>query len=417
MTIDSGWVQHLKRECPGAFKPTLSVRPATWFIDGQIKLMKAEWITTWELFVQKQFFDTIDRAFEHNASVVVLGFDDYTHVPLCKSMTQRARNVKQGVFTWNENTPLPQKPPDDWAACMRNRTFKSMVVAMLVRNVQRTYRNHDRTVIIDWMGPPIVLGRALELDGREIPAAVLDADGRRGECDIKALAWSTFGALVVQSTDGDFVPLGLLLCEAHADRQVFLERIETKISGGAKRTAFGATKRRMEFVCIRELVTYVQRALQSHAAPCRAFATLVALTGCDFSQSMPAIGPAKMWTARGLMHRLDLASEHGVLSAIALSYQFNFGKTIRTVPYTHIDSTTDSGASQAAYARVAAAIVNNTSIAEKTKNAMWSAEDATRHARNVLWTLQYWSTLERWPDPMQPKFGFAVDAAGHCSYA
>ena len=254
MTIDSGWVQHLKRECPAAFKPTLATRPTTWFIDGQIKLMKGEWVNTWELFLQKQFLDTIDRAFEHNASVVVLGFDDYTHVPLCKSMTQRARNVKQGVFAFNEMLPLPPTPPDDWAACMRNRAFKCLVVGMVVRNVSRIYKNHEKTVIVDWMGPPVVLGRALELDGRALPAEVLDAAARRGECDIKALAWSTFGALVVQSTDGDFVPLALVHCEAHPERQVFLERIETRISTGAKRTALGSTKKRMEFVCMRDCV-------------------------------------------------------------------------------------------------------------------------------------------------------------------
>ncbi len=417
MTIDSGWVQHLKKECPAAFQATLTTRPTTWFIDGQIKLMKGEWVNTWELFLQRQFFDTIDRAFELNASVVVLGFDDYTHVPLCKSMTQRARNVKQAVFTWNEMNPLPQKPPDDWAACMRNRTFKSMVVGMVVRNASRIYKNHDKTVIIDWMGPPVVLGRALEADGRALPAAVLDPLARRGECDIKALAWSTFGALVVQSTDGDFVPLALLHCEAHPDRHVFLERIETKVAGGAKRTAFGTTKRRMEFVCMRQLCAHVQVAMKQHAAPCRAFAVLIALTGCDFSQSMPAIGPAKMWTAHTLMHKLDLDTEHGVLNAISLAYQLNFSKHIRTIPVAQIRGTTDIDASHAAYERVADAIRQNVAVAQKTKNAIWQPADASRHARNVLWTLQYWSKLERWPDPMQPKFGFSVDAQGHCSYA
>ncbi len=417
MTIDSGWVQHLKRDCPSAFKPSLTTRPTTWFIDGQIKLMKGEWVNTWELFLQRQFLDTIDRAFEHNASVVVLGFDDYTHVPLCKSMTQRARNVKQAAFTWNEKLPLPLAPPDDWAACMRCRPFKAMVIGMLVRNVSRIYKNHEKTVIVDWMGAPVVLGRALELDGRALPAEVLNPEARRGECDIKALAWSAFGALVVQSTDGDFVPLALVHCEKHPDRHVFLERIETRISTGAKRTALGATKRRMEFVCMRDLCAHVQGSMKQHAAPCRAFAVLVALTGCDFSQSMPAIGPAKMWSAHALMHKLDLESEHGILGAISLAYQFTFSKHIRTLPVTQISGAADIAASQAAYESVAGAIVRNTSVAQKTKSAMWPAADATRHARNVLWTLQYWAELERWPDPMQTKFGFAVDARGLCSYA
>ena len=417
MTIDSGWVQHLKRECPAAFRPTLSTRPTVWFVDGQIKLMKGEWVNTWELFIQRQFFDTIDRAFEHNASVVVLGFDDYTHVPLCKSMTQRARNVKQAVFSFNEHNEMPRVPPNDWASCMRNRYFKSQVVAMVVRNVQRQYKNHDKTVIIDWMGPPVVLGRALELDGRELPPAVLDPAARRGECDVKALAWSHFGALVVQSTDGDFVPLALVHCEQYTDRQVFLERIETKISTSAKRTALGTTKRRMEYVCMRELCAHVQSVMKQHTAPCRAFAVLVALTGCDFSQSMPAIGPAKMWGAHALINPLDLESEHGVLGAIASAYQFNFSRHIRTLPQVQIRDAMTTDTARAMYERVASAIRNNVAVAQKTKDAIWPAKDATRHARNVLWTLQYWSTLGRWPDPMQEKFGFSIDAKGHCAYA
>ena len=416
MTIDSGWAQHLKRECPTAFRPTLAMRPTTWFVDGQIKLMKGEWVNTWELFVQRQFLDTIDRAFEHNASVVVLGFDDYTHVPLCKSMTQRARNVKQATFTWNEQLALPQKPPDDWAACMRCRPFKAMVIQMLVRNVTRAYKGHDKTVIIDWMGPPVVLGRALELDGRAIPASVLDPNARRGECDIKALAWSEFGPLVVQSTDGDFLPLALVHCEAQPGRHVYLERIETRVSA-AKRTALGTTKRRMEFVSMRELCAHVQGAMKQHASPCRAFAVLVALTGCDFSQSMPAIGPAKMWSVHALLHKVDLETEHGVLAAIALAYQFSFSKHIRTRPVLEISGAAGTDGALAAYERVAAAVANNASVAQKTRDAMWPGADAARHARNVLWTLQYWTLLEHWPDPMQAKFGFSVDSRGHCSYA
>jgi hypothetical protein len=36
------------------------------------------------MFIKHQFIDTIDRAFDHGASVVVLGFDDYSHVPVCQ---------------------------------------------------------------------------------------------------------------------------------------------------------------------------------------------------------------------------------------------------------------------------------------------------------------------------------------------
>ena len=76
MTINAEWVSILKSSCPGAFKPTLPVVPVAWFVDGQIKLMKGAWITTWEVFFKmpdnsntlgamKKFFLKI-----HNSDVI-----------------------------------------------------------------------------------------------------------------------------------------------------------------------------------------------------------------------------------------------------------------------------------------------------------------------------------------------------------
>lgn len=417
MTIDSGWVQILKKDCPTAFCRQLHVTPTTWFIDGQIKLMKGAWVVTWEMFIKHQFTDTIDRAFEHSASVVVLGFDDYTHVPVCKSMTQRKRTMKQAEFKFNDKCAMPAVPPEDWASAMRNRYFKSQVVNLVVRNLKRQYTDHDKTVIIDWMGPPIVLGRALELDGRTLPDVLLNPDARRGECDIKALTWSTWGPLVVQSTDGDFVPLALIHCSASPHSDVVLERIETKVSAPGKRDSTGRVKRQMEFVCMRALCKHVNATLDTHENPCLTFAALVALTGCDFSESMTAIGPSKLWSARSLLRNLDLGSEHGLLNSVTMAYQNNFSKHIRALPHTSVTVLCDTDASVQAYDHVYGAIVRNVSVAQKTKSAMNAPHTMLRHVRNVMWTLEYWSKLALWPDPMQEKFGFSADASHGCVFA
>ena len=58
MTIDSGWVKILKNNCPNAFQPNLaspSQKPEVVFIDGQIKLMKAEFINSWNFFSRFNF--------------------------------------------------------------------------------------------------------------------------------------------------------------------------------------------------------------------------------------------------------------------------------------------------------------------------------------------------------------------------
>ena len=59
MTIDSGWVKILKRECPQAFTDHLPEVPGVVFIDGQIKLMKGEWIKTWSQFIERQFLTRV----------------------------------------------------------------------------------------------------------------------------------------------------------------------------------------------------------------------------------------------------------------------------------------------------------------------------------------------------------------------
>ncbi len=73
--------------------------------------MKTAWITTWEVFFKIQFVLSIDRALESGAQVVIMGFDDYTHVPVCKGMTQRKRNKVAQNFDYDSGKGLPDAPP------------------------------------------------------------------------------------------------------------------------------------------------------------------------------------------------------------------------------------------------------------------------------------------------------------------
>ena len=102
MTIDSGWVKLLKKNAPEAFSDALPEKPEVVFIDGQIKLMKGEHVRTWEAFLQSQFVNTIEHGFSLGARTVVLGFDDYQHVPRSKNMTQSKRNKSVPTVTFDE---------------------------------------------------------------------------------------------------------------------------------------------------------------------------------------------------------------------------------------------------------------------------------------------------------------------------
>jgi len=419
MTIDSGWVQILKRECPQAFHKSLPCVPTTWFIDGQIKLMKAGWIDTWEVFFHRQFVDTIDRALAFGASVVVLGFDDYAHVPPCKSMTQRKRSAKVATYEYDPAEALPRKPPEDWNAAMRNRNFKINVIKFVLRNLEIHFKTCPKTVILDWVGAPVVLGRPLALDCRELP--VREAGNKRGECDIKAFGWTVWGPTVLQSTDGDFVPLALLQtpAAATASSPIYLERLMTHLTPAKKRTVDGDRKRQLEYVCVSTLLARVRELLPTHASPAATLATMIALTGCDFCNSMPAIGPAKLWAAKHACRALDFGTTEGVLAAVASAYQLNFEKHVRPTRQGDIEGAAGQvPTALGVYARVSRNIRNNLATSQKHKDTIWTAAHMHMHVLNVSWTVgEYWTRLGLYEDPVcDERYGYKNNKKGNCEF-
>jgi hypothetical protein len=416
MTINSEWVSILKSSHPAAFRESLPTVPVSWFVDGQIKLMKAAWITTWEVFFRMQFVKTIDRAFESGAQVVIMGFDDYTHVPECKGMTQRKRNKTTQEFAYDSAKGLPDAPPQDWNAAMRNRTFKVAVIQFIVKNIKLHYKKSEKTVIVDWVGVPCVLGRQLAEDGRSLPDCVSDVSSKRGECDIKAFAWTVWGPAMIESTDGDFVPLALLQTHADPNKRIFLERMLTRVS--KKRTIDGHKKRQMEFVDISSLHQHVCTLMPRHAHPVQTLAMLIALTGCDFCNSMPVIGPAKLWATRHLFRNIDVSSEAGALAAISHAYTKNFAGRAGTANPS--DITASSASSERAldiYHSTAAHIQSNFDISAQTRDRIWSAAHMRNHVRNALWTvLEYWSRLDQYTDPTLADHGYHKDARGVCHF-
>ena len=416
MTINSEWVSILKASHASAFKQNMPVVPVAWFVDGQIKLMKGAWITTWEVFFKMQFVRTIDRALESGAQVVIMGFDDYTHVPLCKGMTQRKRNKLAQSFDYDSAKGLPDAPPQDWNAAMRNRTFKVAVIQFIVKNIALHYKSCRKTVIVDWVGVPVVIGRPLAEDARTLPESVVRETSKRGECDIKAFAWTGWGATILESTDGDFIPLALLQTSADPTKRIYLERIETRVSG--KRKASGEKKRQMEFVDMACLHAHVQPLLPRQPHPVQALAMLIALTGCDFANSLPAIGPAKLWAARHSYRNVDVSSEGGALAAISHTYTQNFAMHIVAGKEADI---TDSAASPEdaarVYQRAASHIQRSAKLSAQTRDRIWTATHMRNHVRNAMWTvLQYWSQLEHYADPVAGEHGYYQCTRGVCHF-
>ena len=411
MTIDSGWVKILKTSVPGAFTPALPRLASTVFVDGQIKLMKADYIRTWQQFFENQFVYTVEKAFESGASVVVMGFDDYTYVPVCKNMTQVKRNKSVPNMDFDEHDDLPSTIPENWSGAIRNRTFKIKVIGFVIRNLKLRYKHETRrSVVVDFAGTPEVIC------GSFVLPALFTGEGaplRRGECDIKGPVWlDDRGPLLLESTDGDFLPIAMIQLECYMalhgrTAQIFVRRMATRTSTTAKRVSSGNAKRVYEYVDICKLLAFIKTQFPESASPARAFASLVAVTGCDFCQNLPAMGPTKLWNSRHLFDRSDITEPVGLMAVLLHAYNTLFHKNIRTLT-AEIRDVPDMGAACELYGRLSTSVRRSLTVAVRTKDSVWETPRALAHICNAVWTVQYWTLLHMYPDPLSGNFGFVL---------
>ena len=199
MTIHSDFFKLAKEGCAQAFTEAAPKRPDVVFIDGQVKLMKADAIDSWPLFFRIQFFRTIEKSFALGAHTVVLGFDNYDHVPSAKAMTQAKRCKHKVNYECAQSSCLPAKIPEDWGSAMANRTFKVKVVCKVLEATTAWFEQKlkedplyaNLSLVLDHRGVPSVLGSSsLVRDfvhSREW--STTEHTVGRGECDIKAYTW------------------------------------------------------------------------------------------------------------------------------------------------------------------------------------------------------------------------------------
>lgn len=413
MTIDSGWNKIIKNAIPDAFYDTLksTQKPTTVFIDGQIKLMCSSSIQHWNVFFKVQFLSAIEQAFATGATTVVLGFDDYSAVPEAKNMTQLKRSRHVPAMNFAQDDDLPPIMPENWAAAMRNRTFKVKVIQMIISNIRLHYNqsvndlhSKHRTVVVDFVGQPDVIG---------LPIVLPDLSGKRGECDIKAFAWSCYGPLLIVSTDGDFVAISLLqlermLLETQQRHQIYLLRMKTNVEPTGKHPREKSTKREYEYVDMLGVLSWVNKQMQSVGvvgSPAQNFAAMIASTGCDFAMNLPNIGPTKLWQARSHFRNLNMATPEGLMIALTRVYHSIYQRKIVTVAGL-ANNHHDFDSSTHLYQQVATLIKGSTNISTTLQARTWDLPRMQAHVKNAFWTLLYWSLLQNYPDPMSAEFGF-----------
>jgi hypothetical protein len=442
MTIHADFFKIVKDACGSAFSAKPPARPDLVFIDGQVKLMKSDQITAWPVFFTVQFFKTIEAGYATGAHTVVLGFDDYEHVPASKGMTQAKRAKHKIKYEFAQSSCLPSAMPEDWGGAMANRTFKVKVVCKVLEVVQAWFARkleqdaafRDRRLVLDYRGVPVVLGGASPLhafvDSQDWSTRT--ACVGRGECDIKAFTWASASeCLCIFSTDGDYLPLALLQTVSERARcKVVLHRMVTQTETPASRKRKSAAddgaahgerpssrKRTYEFVCVSTIASWLQTVFPSKSVhPVTQFCALVALCGCDFTRNLPRLGPRTLWKVRHRLQNADLTNPGQIVCALSMAYsdllvQKNVMPAGVTDSRSFLGAISDASAA-AAYEEVMDRIQRDQKVSPKIKEQLWPGARAAAHALNTVWTLHYWTLLHDAPDPHARSFGYARDGKG-----
>jgi hypothetical protein len=456
MTIDSSWIASFKEETPEAFTDSVPFRVTAAFCDGQIRLMRGNTseLITWDDYIWQQFHSHVLKFFKnHRVTTVILAFDDYTHVPEAKSMTQIKRRKHLPKLDILERDPLPNVCPygDRWDQCIANRTFKTKVINLVIERLPWLLKlTGEQSLIIDYAGHPVAFRTGP--DG-QMQKRVLESLVPLGEADIKFSRYADlFRDLLVDSVDGDSIPIALIHHEKSMKEltngsmepsdltgsppQICIFRITTKVSDdsfkparkkvkGANGQTQAATeaptavipaskgKRTYEYVnipllytCMRSVISqcFGRAQLTSHLDQYMLMLlSLIGLTGTDFTRSLPQVSgksvyrflPDILGPVVGCFNpeegQLDVKAAADYIVAGIYSAKFS--------PHFHTPPTTIEEALHT---------LKISKLSDRTKGSLPAASQVTCTIRNINWLLRYWKEPETVPDPLESSAGRAT---------
>lgn len=310
MTIHTQWMALLRKEACEAFHyGEIAAQVDASFIDGQIKLMISDSTQTWSDFLYSKFTSVIMRHFvEYGCQTVVLAFDDKRHVPRAKAITQLKRRAGVQLIEFGETDVLPTMLPPEWKSAIMNPWFKHRVIELICANVPRLVSppRPGCKLIVDW---ETVCEYTYYEHNDQMPEPVLlEQPGNIGEADLKFTRWmqSLRCSMLVEATDGDYIPIALGLKAAGFDHPVVILK------------AWDA-ERGMEFIHVDQLHAWVYKHMRKAGIQgprwweIRLFITLLGLSGTDFTRNLPLISPHKIWGALPIVVRtFDMESANRI---------------------------------------------------------------------------------------------------------
>lgn len=477
MGISTEWVSILKGEAPNAFSQKLDAPNLQGaFIDGQIQLMKSDALRTWDQFFKVQYAIPIERLLKQgpDTMIVVLSFDDYTHVPASKAMTQTKRRSQTVPLQFEETDVLPAVCPPDWSGAMANRVFKTKVIFKILEVLPTLLNIRGRQrVIVDFMNEPVefstfgsmgsmIVGGAKGCFMRKMP----NFPGI-GESDCKFPRWIDYICrqhphqavdVIVESTDSDYIMIGML----HYEKQVkalsaqrrlsvgrmILHRIachgkehaagEQQQQNGAKGkrkrgdgNAVSNNKRQprsFEYVHIPllyEIMALICQKIFSGPFPIGSLVSVIALAGTDFSRPTPQLGAHRMWENLPLLLSNKASKKMELVTCqeddeMQIDLDSMCNKLIAGI-YSIVWSAHCSGWDQKTFGSIRSCIMQS-KLGEKTKLMFPSQETILTTVKNIAWTIKYWEAacmgdMSLCPDPVHAEFGFALDSKGRPAWA
>jgi hypothetical protein len=430
MTIDSSWLTSFKEDLPHAFTRKPPFHPTAAFIDGQIRLMQGPQAEpqTWDDFIYRQFTRHLTKFFEM-CDTVILAFDNYEHVPRAKCMTQVKRRKNIPILPFSAQSELPCMVPegDRWTQCIANRTFKTKVIDLVLLRLPGILLQDrpKRRLIVDYHQP---VEYSFDPQTSMVTADPIEDLPAMGEADLKFTRFATrWGKLLVDSIDGDSIPIALMHYEQELRRDtppplIAIYRLELRLPGEpSKRKADGSRGggRTYEYVNIHALYAGIKDIIAQSTGRIRLsthvgremamLISLIALTGTDFSRHLPQMSGKSVyawlpdiWPALAMAfdpHEACLRTP-AALDLVALLYKTKFPK------HAHADTVGLPAVLDELQA---------SKIGPRIKESLPSTERVACTIRNANWILAYW-TCEPAPDPIQPTYGFKLLANGCAEY-
>lgn len=428
MTIDSSWLTSFKEDLPHAFTQRPPFHPNAAFIDGQIRLMQGPpgEPQTWDDFIYRQFTRHLLKFFDM-CDTVILAFDNYEHVPRAKCMTQVKRRKHIPALPFSAQSELPCMVPDGerWTQCIANRTFKTKVIDLVLLRLPGLLLQDrpKRRLIVDYHQP---VEYSFDPQTSTVTAELIEDLPVMGEADIKFTRFaSRWGKLLVDSIDGDSVPIALMHHEQELRRDtppplMAIYRLELRLPGepSKKRKADGG-RRTYEYVNVHALYAGIKDIIAQSTGRIRLsthvgremamLISLIALTGTDFSRHLPQMSGRTVyawlpdiWPALAMAFdpRDGCLHAPAAMDLVALLYKTKFPKHARA----------DTVGLPAVLDELLAS-----KIGPRIKESLPSAERVACTIRNANWLLAYW-TCEPAPNPIQAAYGFKLLANGCPDY-